>query len=352
MKDFSYMRARTLGEAHDAVASGARVLSGGTELLNLLRLGAETAEAVLDISGLPGLRGIERKGAEIHIGALVTLSELEASPLVREVAPALAEACLRAASPQVRNLATIGGNILQRTRCPYYRMPAAHDSRAPCGCNKRRPGSGCSALDGVHPRGSLFGATEACVCSHPSDPVVALAMLDAEVLVSGSSGGRGLPVTDFLLSQAEAAALLASSASVAAGRGPGSEAAIVNRLGGGEIVTGYRFVIDEVGKSSAYVKVRERQSYEFAMASAAAGVSIADGRIGAARVALGSVAQKPWRLPDAERRLVGMRLDRARITLIIDEALADARPLRGQEYKVTLARNAAVRAVLSAGGAA
>ena len=332
MRDFAYARA---GTAESAVATlgdaGTSVIAGGTELLNWFRLGIAAADRVVDIGGLDELRGIDRDGGELRIGALATLNEVGEHPLVSGMAGALASACLQAASAQVRNRATIGGNVLQRTRCPYFRA----EEPLPWPCNKRDPGSGCASLAGRHERQAIFGWTPDCVAVQPSDPAVALAALDARAEVLGPGGPRTIPMREFHLTQREAAVL--------------GEPMRENRLGPDELITGYRLPASADGQ--AYIKVRERASYEYALVSAAAAVQLAGDRIAAARVALGSVAQRPWRLSGAEAELPGTPLTREALTPVIERAMADAAPLPQNGFKVIMARNAAVRALLAAGGA-
>ena len=332
MRDFGYARA---GAAESAVATlgdaGTAVIAGGTELLNWFRLGIAAADRVVDIGGLDELRGIDRDGGELRIGALATLNEVGEHPLVTRTAGALASACLQAASAQVRNRATIGGNVLQRTRCPYFRA----EEPLPWPCNKRDPGSGCASLAGRHERQAIFGWTPDCVAVQPSDPAVALAALDARAEVLGPGGPRTIPMREFHLTQREAAAL--------------GEPMRENWLGPDELITGYRLPASTDGQ--AYIKVRERASYEYALVSAAAAVQLAGDRIAAARVALGSVAQQPWRLGGAETELPGTPLTREALTPVIERAMADAAPLPQNGFKVIMARNAAVRALLTAGGA-
>ena len=305
MRDFTYARAASPEDAIAAAAAGAAVIAGGTELLNWMRLGIAEAEAVIDIGRLEALRAIERDGETVRIGALATLNDIEASAVVRENAPVLAESCLRAASAQLRNRATIGGNVLQKTRCPYFRAEAATADRLPWPCNKRAPGSGCAALDGHYERAAIFGWTEACVATQPSDPAVALAALDAVAEVAGPEGARTIPMTGFHLSQQEAADL-----------GSGAAVTLENRVRPGELILGYVVPIDAASRRSAYLKVRERASYEYAMVSVAVCLDLDGGRVRGARIALGSVAQRPWRLGAAEAALVGLALE--------DEAIDDA----------------------------
>jgi xanthine dehydrogenase YagS FAD-binding subunit len=321
MIDFSYAKAATEASAVAALADDhAAVLAGGTELLNWVRLGIAAPERVVDIGGLDELRGISRDEHALRIGALTTLNEIAEHPLVVAHAGALSSACLQAASAQIRNRATLGGNVLQRTRCAYFRA----EEPVPWPCNRRAPGSGCAARHGLHERHAIFGWTDECVAVQPSDPAVALAALDAEVDVLGPAGGRTIPMTGFHLTPREAGLR-------------------ENRLDADELIVGYRLPIGEPD-GQAYIKIRERASYEYAIVSAAAAVR----GDGAARVALGSVAGKPWRLPD----IVGVPLTREALLPAVEERMADADPLPRNGFKVTMARNAAVRAVLTAGGAA
>ena len=341
MRDFAYARAGTAESAAGALADPrTSVIAGGTELLNWFRLGIADADRVVDIGGLGELRGIAVDGDDLRIGALATLNEIGEHPLVIRTAGALASACLQAASAQIRNRATIGGNVLQRTRCPYFRA----EEPLPWPCNKRDPGSGCTSLAGRHERQAIFGWTRDCVAVQPSDPAVALAVLDAQADVLGPAGSRTIPMREFHLTQREAAE---------AGQ-PMRE----TRLEPGELITGYRLPASSDGQ--AYVKVRERASYEYAIVSAAAAVRLEGdprrrrqeaARIAAARVALGSVAQRPWRLTAAEAELAGIPLTREALIPVIERAMADAVPLPQNGFKVLMARNAAVRALLAAGGA-
>jgi xanthine dehydrogenase YagS FAD-binding subunit len=339
VRDFAYARAGTAESAAGALADPrTSVIAGGTELLNWFRLGIADADRVVDIGGLGALRGIAVDGDELRIGALATLNEIGEHPLVIRTAGALASACLQAASAQIRNRATIGGNVLQRTRCPYFRA----EEPLPWPCNKRDPGSGCASLAGRHERQAIFGWTRDCVAVQPSDPAVALAMLDAQADVLGPAGPRTIPMREFHLTQREAAAA--------------GDPMRETRLGPDELITGYRLPVSPGGQ--AYIKVRERASYEYAIVSAAAAVRLAGARAGsgvqriaAARIALGSVAQRPWRLTAAEAELPGTLLTREALTPVIERAMADADPLPQNGFKVLMARNAAVRALLAAGGA-
>jgi xanthine dehydrogenase YagS FAD-binding subunit len=332
VRDFAYARAGTAESAAGALADPrTSVIAGGTELLNWFRLGIAAPDRVVDIGGLDELRGIAVHGDELRVGALATLNEIGEHPLVTKTAGALASACLQAASAQVRNRATIGGNVLQRTRCPYFRA----EEPLPWPCNKRDPGSGCTSLAGRHERQAIFGWTQDCVAVQPSDPAVALAMLDAQADVLGPAGRRTIPMREFHLTQREAAET--------------GQPMRETRLGPGELITGYRLPVSPGGQ--AYVKVRERASYEYAIVSAAAAVRLDGGLIAGARVALGSVAQRPWRLTGAEAELPGIPLTREALIPVIERAMADAVPLPQNGFKVLMAGNAAVRALLTAGGA-
>jgi xanthine dehydrogenase YagS FAD-binding subunit len=338
LNNFAYARPRSAQEALGlGAANTAAFIAGGTELLNWMRLGIAAPDLVVDIGRVPELRGIRRDGDLLRIGALATLAEIEADGTVRREAPALAEACLRAASPQVRNRATLGGNVLQRTRCPYFRA----DAPLPWPCNKREPGSGCAAREGSHQRLAIFGWTDECVATQPSDPIVVLSCLDATIDVVGPGGSRTIAARDFHLTQQEASRMPQAE---------GRAAQIETRLRAGELIVAYRVPLG-IAKRSAYVKVRERESYEYAMVSAAAAVAVDGGVFRAAHVALGSVAQKPWRLQAAERSLVGKPVNGEVIYAAIAEAMKDARPLAGNVFKLRLATNAAVRAVITAVGA-
>jgi xanthine dehydrogenase YagS FAD-binding subunit len=337
MRSFGYARAAEPDEAlslagHEDTA----FVAGGTELLNWMRLGIREPARVLDIGRLSALRGVRREGDVLTIGALATLNEIEADPLVRRDAPVLAEACLRAASAQIRNRATLGGNLLQKTRCAYFRA----EPPLPWPCNKRNPGSGCAALDGHHERLAIFGWTEACVATQPSDPAVALACLDAQLQIASPRGTRLLDAADFHLTPEIVRSEARRSTSTT-----WDEASLETRLTPGELITAVRVPVSALSHRSAYLKVRERESYEYAMVSAAAALDLDGTCIRAARIALGSVAQKPWRLDKAERALVGQLATRESLAAAVQDAMREARPLAHNAFKLRLAANAAVRAL-------
>lgn len=329
MHDFTYLRPDKPAEAMKMLEFDAVPVAGSTELLNWMRLGIAAPATLVDITRLPDMNGVRRHGGELVIGALTTLNEVGEHRLVAEHAAVLGQACLKAASAQIRNRATLGGNVLQKTRCGYFRAEAP----LPWGCNKRQPGSGCGALNGASDHHAVFGWTEACIATQPSDPVVALAVLDAVADLMGPSGARSIAVADLHLTPAEA--------------DPTQE----TRLRPGELIVRYRVPIRQ-GERSAYLKIRERESYAYAVVSAAAAVRLDGDRVATARVALGSVALKPWRLATAEPMLRGVALTREALLPVISQATADARPAGHSAYKLTIARNAAVRALMMAGGAA
>ncbi|HET8725879.1 MAG TPA: xanthine dehydrogenase family protein subunit M [Alphaproteobacteria bacterium] len=320
MTPFAYARAANVGEAVAAAAQpGTALLAGGTELLNWLRLGVAAPARVLDISRIGGLDRIApTDDGGLRIGALARLNDAARHEAVSRDYPVLSQAILKAASAQLRNLATVGGNPLQKTRCAYFRA----EETLPC--NKRVPGSGCSALHGLNDGHAIFGWSEACVATQPSDPAVALAALDAVIVTEHPDGGRRIPAREFHTL-------------------PADRAEIDTVLEPGELITA--FELPAPARRSAYVKVRERESYEFATVSAAAVLDLDGMVIRSARIALGSVAHRPWRLDAAERALTGCRVGSEDVRLAVRQGFADARPLAHNAYKVTLARNAALRAI-------
>jgi xanthine dehydrogenase YagS FAD-binding subunit len=326
MRPFAYSRAATLDEALEAAGErGTAVLAGGTELLNWLRLGIAAPDRIIDITRVAGLDRIEQlPGGGLRIGALVRLNDVAADERIARDWPVLREAIHKAASAQLRNLATIGANLLQKTRCPYFR------SENPAPCNRRVPESGCAARNGHDDRHALFGWTDECIATQPSDPAVALAVLDAHIVTRSAGGARRIAVTDFHVL-------------------PGNGVDRDSVLEPGELIEAIE--LDRPAPGSAYVKVRERESYEFALVSAAATVELGDaGRIESARIALGSVAMRPWRLTEAEHRVQGLPPDDPAVTAALDAALAQSQPVPGSAYKLAIARGAARRALITAAG--
>ena len=314
-----------------AVAAGAQdselaFIAGGTDLLGLVKDHVTLPERLLDINRLPGRAGIEpRPDGGLRIGALARMSDVAAHVRVREQFPVIAEALLLAASGQLRNMASMGGNIMQRTRCAYFR-----DDDAPP-CNKRDPGSGCAALHGLNRNHAIFGWSDACVATHPSDVAVAFAALDADVIVRGLTGERSIPFADFH-------------------RLPGHAPERDNVLERGDLIVAIDVPARAEGRASHYLKVRDRQSYEFALVSVAAAITAEGRRLGSVRLAMGGVAHKPWRLTAAETALRGVALDDTdALRSAIATSFADARPLAHNAFKIELGQRAALRALLTAG---
>ncbi|BAC75094.1 molybdopterin dehydrogenase [Streptomyces avermitilis] len=318
MKPFAYVRAGSVQEAADAHASrpGARYLAGGTNLVDLMKLGVEQPAALIDVSRLPLDTVEELADGSLRIGATVRNSDLAAHPLVRDRHPVLSQALLAGASGQLRNVATTGGNLLQRTRCPYFQ-----DVTKPC--NKRAPGTGCGARDGVHRDHAVLGHSEHCIATNPSDMAVALAALDARVELYGADGERSVPAAEFH-------------------RLPGDRPERDTELRPGELITGVVLPAASAGLPSLYRKARDRASYAFALASVAAVLQVRDGVVEHVGITFGGLAHRPWRARRAEEALLGAAPTRAAFEHAVDLELDAARPLRDNAYKVDLARNLAV----------
>jgi xanthine dehydrogenase YagS FAD-binding subunit len=326
MRPFEFVSASAVDAARTALAGdGANAIAGGTSLVDLMKLGVERPRTVIDINALP-LAAIERVGNDVRIGALVRNSDAAYDALVAESFPVLSQALLAGASAQLRNMATIGGNLMQRTRCTYFRD--LHWA-----CNKRSPGSGCAAIEGVNRNHAVLGGSDACVAVHPSDMATALAALDATVVVASSAGERHIAFADFH-------------------REPGTTPEIETTLAPAELILGIVLPLTPFFRNSAYVKIRDRASYAFALASAAVALDVQGGTIAAARIALGGVATKPWRSAEAEAALVGKPATRATYAAAADAALAGARPLRDNAHKIPFAKRALVRALETIGGTA
>jgi xanthine dehydrogenase YagS FAD-binding subunit len=324
---FSYQRAEEPAAAVRHVGGDARAefLAGGTNLLDLMKLNVRSPARVVDINPLP-LATIEVTPEGVRVGAMVRNSDLAYHPAVRERYPVLSEALLAGATPQLRNMATVGGNLMHRTRCSYFRDTT-------WACNKRQPGAGCSALDGCNRGHAVLGTSEKCIATHPSDMCVALAALDAVVLVLGPRGERKIPFGDF---------------HVPYGDDPARETVLEH----GELITALELPDTPFFRRSHYLKVRDRASFEFALASVAAALEVQDGKITAARVALGGVATKPWRSAEAEKALVGAKPGEATYARAAQAALAGARPQKFNAFKIELARRAVARALTTVGGMA
>ncbi|MEU6736941.1 xanthine dehydrogenase family protein subunit M [Streptomyces physcomitrii] len=318
MKPFAYVKAATPDEAVRACAGhpGARYLAGGTNLVDLMKLGVETPEFLVDVSGLQLDVVEELPDGSLTVGATVRNSELAAHPVVIDRYPVLSQALLSGASGQLRNAATTAGNLLQRTRCPYFQDPGKP-------CNKRLPGSGCPAIDGAHRELAVLGYSAHCVATNPSDMAVALAALDAAVQLHGPEGDRTVPVTEFH-------------------RLPGDSPERDTVIRPGELITAVRLPPASPAALSHYRKARERASYAFALVSTATVLEVRNGVVHHAALAFGGLAPRPWRAHAAEEVLLGAPATRETFTAAVDAELAAARPLRDNGFKVTLARNLAV----------
>jgi xanthine dehydrogenase YagS FAD-binding subunit len=325
MNPFAYAQPKDIDGVLSMLADGARPIAGGTNLLDLMKEGAMTPSRVVDINAIAtqGLDRIEEDGGGLRLGALARNADTAYHPLVRERYPLLSSAILAGASPQLRNMATNGGNLLQRTRCVYF-----YDVGVPC--NKREPGTGCPAKHGINRNMAILGTSEQCIATHPSDMCVALRALDAVVHVRSRDGGREIPIADFH-------------------RLPGDRPELDSTLQPGELIThialpdAARFV-----RHSAYIKVRERLSYAFALVSVAVALDLDGDTIRAARIALGGVAHKPWRVEEAERELEGKPAGEAAFAQAAERILQGARGWGQNDYKLPLAKNAIVQALQTA----
>ena len=322
MKPFRYERADDVSGAVAmlAEAPGGAFLAGGTNLVDLMKLEVAKPDVLVDVRHLTSDRIEELPDGGLRIGAAVRNSDLAADRTIRRRYPVLSEALLSGASGQLRNLATTGGNLLQRTRCVYFQ-----DVTTPC--NKREPGSGCSAREGFNRELAILGWSEACVATHPSDMAVAMAVLDAAVLTQGPNGQRRIPLTDLH-------------------RLPGEEPERDTVLEHGELITAVDLPPLAFATRSRFRKVRDRASYAFALVSVAAALDVADGAVRDARIALGGVAHKPWRATRAEEALRGAPATERSFREAAEAELAGARPLPGNAFKVPLARGAIVRTLL------
>ncbi|SMC47396.1 FAD binding domain-containing protein [Kibdelosporangium aridum] len=323
MYPFRFSKAASEREALLAGGRGARYIAGGTTLIDLMRETVERPQAVVDINALPYGR-IESGRSGLRIGSLVTMAELARHPRVRPEYPVIAQALELSASAQLRNMATIGGNLMQRTRCVYFR-----DVTAPC--NKRAPGAGCSALEGDNRMHAILGGSAACVATHPSDLAVALVALDARLELRGQ-GTRVVPLAEFV-------------------RRPGQTPQIEHDIRPGELIVAVHVPAGPYTARSGYLKVRDRQSYEFALASAAVALHIENRRIVAARIAVGGVATVPWRLTAVENALLGRTPGNDTWQAAAMLAADGAEPLRHNEYKVELLRRTVARQLETVGGA-
>lgn len=310
MKSFAFSRASEIDEAASAIGDGARAIAGGTNLIDLMKLEVETPERLVDVNRLP-LAEIREEEDGVMIGALVRNSDCAADPLIRRDYMVLSQAILAGASGQLRNKATTGGNLCQRTRCYYF-------TDLTQACNKRTPGSGCAAIGGSNRIHAILGASDACIATYPGDMAVALAALDAAVLIEGPNGKRQVALRDFH-------------------RLPGDAPDKDNVLERGDLITGVRLPGAPRGRH-AYRKVRDRASYAFALVSIAAVIAIEDGKIAEARLAFGGLAHKPWHDPRVEDVLVGEVPSHALFDKAADLLLDEARGYGSNDFKIPLAR--------------
>jgi xanthine dehydrogenase YagS FAD-binding subunit len=318
MKNFVYARA---GETHEAVRllaqqDNAKFLAGGTNLVDLMRENIEQPDALVDVTGLPLDKIEQRPDGGLSIGATVRNTAVASSPAVREHYPFLAQAVLFGASGQIRNMATVGGNLLQRTRCAYFYDQVAR-------CNKREPGAGCDAIGGFNRMHAILGASENCIATHPSDMCVPLAALDANVNVIGRNGERTISFNDFH-------------------RLPGTTPEVESNLQPDELITGIEIPPLGFAKRSLYRKVRDRASYAFALVSVAAALEIENGKVRNVRLALGGVAHRPWRAFEAEQVLIGDIADTGSFKRAAEAELVQARGLPHNAFKIELAKRTIV----------
>jgi xanthine dehydrogenase YagS FAD-binding subunit len=322
MQPFGYIEPRALADVFRLAREhpDARFLAGGTTIVDLMKSGAAHPSILIDINRIDGLDAIAVDPDTIRIGALARMSNVASDPALRREAPGVTESLLFAASGQLRNMASIGGNILQRTRCLYYRDH--HFS-----CNKREPGSGCGAIGGDGRNLALLGTSERCIASYPGDFAVMLAALDGEIHLASADGERTVSAADFH-------------------RPPGEKPEIETVMEPGELITGISLPVGPLARQSHYLKVRDRSSYEFASVSAAAAIELAeDGTVRSARLALGGLATRPWRVAETDALLAGhCPDDRVALARVADAALAGARAEPDRAYKITQAKASITRA--------
>lgn len=326
MINFEFTHALSVDDALGAAAvRSSKFVAGGTTLIDLMKLDVERPARLVDINALGGVDSAlaavtDLPNGGLRLGALARMSDVAWDARVRERFPVVSQSLLLAASGQLRNMATMGGNILQRTRCPYFRDTAM-------ACNKREPGTGCSALTGITRTHAILGTSDKCIATHPSDFAVALVALDATVRVRGTAGDRTIPIADFHLL-------------------PGQHPERENALAPGELITAIELPALPFARHSLYLKVRDRASYAFALASAAVAVDVQGGMIRAARIALGGVGTKPWRSKAAEHVLIGRSPTSALFRSAAAAALQGATPRKDNAFKVRLAQSALERALL------
>ena len=336
MVPFAYARAASIAAATASAARhrsdgahepGVDFLAGGTDMMQLMGEHLRNPDHIIDISGLPGLDRIELRAGSLRLGALVRMSDAAAHPAVQAECPVVSEALLASASAQVRNLATLGGNLLQRTRCGYFRDPGAP-------CEKREPGAGCPAITGQNRFHAVLGGSEHCIATYAGDLANALLVLDATVRIAGRDGDRTIPLADLH-------------------RVPGDTPAVETQLAPGELILSIDVPTGPAARRSHYLKVRDRASFEWSIASAAVALDLGeDGTVRDVRIAVGGVATKPWRLPQVEAALQGERLTAALAQEAAAQAADGAVPHGRNAYKVELIRRTVARALVETGALA
>ena len=323
MNPFTYSRANDIGAAVSQLARDGKFLGGGTNLIDLMKMGVEKPPQLVDINKLPLAQIEELPDGGVRIGALARNSDVAEHPLIKTRYPVLSESFVSGASPQLRNMATVGGNLMQRTRCYYFYDPAFPR------CNKRQPGSGCGALDGFNRIHAILGQSEQCIATHPSDMCVALAALEAVVRVQGRQGERQIAFADFH-------------------RLPGTTPNVDTNLAADELITAVDLPPLPFASRSHYLKVRDRATYAFALVSVAAILDLDQSKtIRNARVAMGGVAHKPWRAAKAEQALVGQPAEERAFRAAADAELAEARAYQHNDFKIELAKRSIVRALMT-----
>ncbi|WP_037086807.1 FAD binding domain-containing protein [Neorhizobium vignae] len=329
MRSLSYIRAKTVSEATEAFVAageGARYIAGGTTLYDLMKLGVERPAHLIDIASLAGSDRIETSGDVLFFGAGARMADVAEDGVVRRDYPVLAESLSKAASQQLRNMASVGGNLLQRTRCPYFRNGAI----GAYPCNKREPGSGCAAIGGLDRGQAVLGVSDACTAASPGDWPVALTAMDATVEIQGPAGPRSVPIAEFY-------------------RLPGDTPHLEFAIEAGEIVTGISVPKTEAGRNSTYLKVRDRESYAFALASAAVALAMDGDHVRHAHIALGGVATRPWRAREAEELLTGRSIEPDIALAAGKAAFAEARPGAHNAFKIELGARTLADAIMTAG---
>ncbi|OED00722.1 xanthine dehydrogenase family protein subunit M [Rhizobium sp. YK2] len=329
MRSLSYVRAANVQEAIEAFAAageGARYIAGGTTLYDLMKLGVERPAHLIDIASIERADRIDTSGDVLFFGAGARMADVAEDDVIRRDYPVLAQSLSKAASQQLRNMATVGGNILQRTRCPYFRNGAI----GAYPCNKREPGSGCAAIGGLDRGQAVLGVSDACTAVSPGDWPVALTAIDATIEIAGPGGTRSVPISEFY-------------------RLPGDTPHFEFAIEAGEIVTGISVPKTGAGRNSTYLKVRDRESYAFALASAAVALEMDEDHVRRAHIALGGVATRPWRAREAEALLTGRTIDREIALAAGRAAFADARAGEHNAFKIELGARTVADAIMTAG---